>query len=525
MSDLPSTVLLQQSHAPPKTGEELEVLGKHAACKFMCGECADLTAAVVETVKSAGLSPEQVKRVVEFANTNAYLEQFKKMGSGHKYVDFPGGPASPGEVIKDLNDGGGGTVFDSGLGDYKGPPVKTSSANLLSRNLEKVANVMGVPSLGDETRALAGGGAPPQDPTMMPQEEETGMSPAAAPGAGGYDPLQDHMKLMHQHMKLMQQATGGGGPAPAAAPMMPKTAEEIREAAFWGQFEGDEPNLLPLSDPWRDAEDLREKLGSAAATVTHELSVLEGQFADTLEGMYQQTKAAALGGVPLGHVLQAWAEVVPGGDYVKTAFNHIGPRLVSEGVFAGLDGVGASLEKTAGAGMVNMEHPLVGHMAAYVTLLDKVAGLSVAREELAQEHARLDLFIRAGQTKEADATRALATLARPVVKPVVEGAIPKLTGAFARAGKAVRPYVERAGEFLMGSQSHLPDIAGTVAEKGLQYAPHAAVLGGGALLGKEVYDRAKYSPIARGVYNAAMARIPYTHQNQIREYQMQMRYA
>lgn len=139
MQDLPSQTLLQQAHARPKSGEELEVLGKQAASLYLNGECANLTEAVVETVKHAGLSPEQVKRVVEFTNTSAYLKEFEKKGSSHKYIDFHGGPANPAEILKDLNDGGGGTVFDRGDGDYKSPPSHISkTASLAQRNMQRL---------------------------------------------------------------------------------------------------------------------------------------------------------------------------------------------------------------------------------------------------------------------------------------------------------------------------------------------------------------------------------------------------
>src|SRR5208282_6747332 len=114
MADLHTQGLLQQAHAHRVSGEHLEVLGKQASSRWSSGESKTLSDAVVETVKTAGLSPEQVKRVCEFANTEAYLTEFKKEGSAHKFIDFGSGPADPSTVIKDLNDGGGGTVFDDG---------------------------------------------------------------------------------------------------------------------------------------------------------------------------------------------------------------------------------------------------------------------------------------------------------------------------------------------------------------------------------------------------------------------------
>lgn len=112
----------QQRQARPVSGGELEQMGKSAAERWSVGAYPSLHEAVVGTVKCARLSPEQVKRVVEFANTTAYLTEFRKEGMGHKYIDFgEGGPANPSTVLQDLNDGGGGTVFDTG---------KTASLNV-----------------------------------------------------------------------------------------------------------------------------------------------------------------------------------------------------------------------------------------------------------------------------------------------------------------------------------------------------------------------------------------------------------
>src|ERR1700689_4607449 len=66
MQDFPAQGLLQQMHARPISGERLQVLGKHASSGFLAGKYKSLTEAVVETVKQAALSPEQVQRVIEF---------------------------------------------------------------------------------------------------------------------------------------------------------------------------------------------------------------------------------------------------------------------------------------------------------------------------------------------------------------------------------------------------------------------------------------------------------------------------
>jgi hypothetical protein len=139
MSDLPAQGLFQQLNARPVSGEHLEVLGKKAAANWSSGISTTLNDAVTETVKHAGLSPEQVKRVIEFTNTEAYLTEFKKEGS-HRVVAFKGGPADPSVILKDLNDGGGGSVFDRGTSDYRQPPRGTKTASYRADPSEKTAS-------------------------------------------------------------------------------------------------------------------------------------------------------------------------------------------------------------------------------------------------------------------------------------------------------------------------------------------------------------------------------------------------
>ena len=147
-SDLPLHELMQQMNAHSHSGEYLEVLGKKAAADWSSGEHKTLTEAVVQTVKQAQLSPEQVRRVIEFANTSAYLGEFKKEGAPHRVIDFDGGPANPAEILQDLNDGGGGSVYDRGTGDYNSPPGETKTAS--SKAEEELFELFGKLSSAEE---------------------------------------------------------------------------------------------------------------------------------------------------------------------------------------------------------------------------------------------------------------------------------------------------------------------------------------------------------------------------------------
>lgn len=471
MHDLPSVMLLQQSHATPRSGEDLEVFGKCAAQKYVNGKSGTLTSAVVETVKHAGLSPEQVKRVIEFANTDAYLSEHHKEGSDSKYVEFTGGPADPGEVLRDLNDGGGGTVFDRGLADYGLPPIQKSASvvDLASRNLEVLEKTAAASGYGPSLSDIAGDMA------------NTANQRHQMPAHRGFDPFGEHGK---RRQVAMLQAMGH-------TPVVAKHAEaelldfDPGEAALKLAFAAvDTP--LEFENPLAPAFEARDKLAGAAEHMTSELSMLEGQFRDALEDVYTHVKEAALSGTSLGQVMAAWQDVVPSEEYVKTAFAHIGTRLVDEEVFPALDAVGESLQKTAHVGMVNPEHPLVGSMAHYCLTLDKLAHTRAARDELAGQRDVLDDYI-----KEAS----IASSIGKAVKGVADkgGVVPKVLEAAKAVGKGAGSVTKGVGEVMFGTGSKGAATAGKVVGKAVQYSPHAAAATGALLATGKVKDKARRS--------------------------------
>lgn len=65
-----------------------------------------MTEAVVQSVKDEqGLGTEHVRRIVEFANNETFQQMFKCGSGDHRVVNFDGGPADPGDVLKELNMG------------------------------------------------------------------------------------------------------------------------------------------------------------------------------------------------------------------------------------------------------------------------------------------------------------------------------------------------------------------------------------------------------------------------------------
>lgn len=138
---------IQQRVARKVDPEQLQLMGKQAAALYTkTGK--PLSASVVEIAKHAALSPEQIRRVCEFANTAAYLEAFEKSGEVRN-VTFNDGPADPSVVMKDLNDGSVPAVHQLQSADYdrSSRSYKTAGANdmvlaeafLIPQGLEKSA--------------------------------------------------------------------------------------------------------------------------------------------------------------------------------------------------------------------------------------------------------------------------------------------------------------------------------------------------------------------------------------------------
>lgn len=322
--NLPEQTQLQQASARPISGSELETLGKHAACVYGKGCAKSLTEAVVETVKQAGLSPEQVKRVVEFANTAAFVTEFRKEGATTKYVHFDDGPADPADVLKDLNDGGGGTVFDRGTLDYSHTPQQHKQASaygLHVRNLQSMEKAAGVDL---------------QDP---------------------------------------------------------------RDALLAAAFNVSPEPPTPHANPFHDVQEAQDKLAAARDGALAELSELEVALLDVNRGLYHQVKQAALAGVPLGHVLQAWHEVLlPRPELVKSAWAMLGPKLFNEGVLT-YEQLGDSLQKTAGSKQVNENHPIVKEFGAYCEAIEKIAALRAVYDECSQGIEKLRAFQKSASAR------------------------------------------------------------------------------------------------------------------------------
>jgi hypothetical protein len=79
--------------------EDYETLAKEAVAK-MVGERIPLAKSLVKISDDNGLNPDQIKALVQVANTLAHLDLFDRKNDGDKIINFD--PADPDEVVKSV---------------------------------------------------------------------------------------------------------------------------------------------------------------------------------------------------------------------------------------------------------------------------------------------------------------------------------------------------------------------------------------------------------------------------------------
>lgn len=85
--------------------DRLRSLAKRASDLHLGGGI-PLTEAVVQSVKDEqDLGTEHVRRIVENANNETFQRMWKQGSGDHRVINFDGGPADPGDVLKELNMG------------------------------------------------------------------------------------------------------------------------------------------------------------------------------------------------------------------------------------------------------------------------------------------------------------------------------------------------------------------------------------------------------------------------------------
>lgn len=119
----------------PVDPTHLEALGKQAARLAETGGLS-LNDAVTKTIGFEKLNSEQVRRVVEFTNIEAFNRKFAALEGPMRAVQLDGGPADPVQVLQNLNNGARPREVTMEAMDYSTPPTfgKQASAVLPLRD-------------------------------------------------------------------------------------------------------------------------------------------------------------------------------------------------------------------------------------------------------------------------------------------------------------------------------------------------------------------------------------------------------
>ena len=132
--------LTRQSTYAKLSPEDLESMGKQAALTYLAGGIS-LNDAIVKIAKQhPSISSHQVRRVVEFANTETFSRLFEKQ-AGDKNVEFV--VADPGDVLHNLDNGARPSLMVCDPPDYSIDPIAKTSASNIEADLALTREFMG----------------------------------------------------------------------------------------------------------------------------------------------------------------------------------------------------------------------------------------------------------------------------------------------------------------------------------------------------------------------------------------------
>lgn len=106
------------------SGHDLESIGRQIV-DISLGSKEPLESSAVRVLRDRSLNPEQVRRIIEFANTDAVNRVFASTSGDYRMVSIPGGPADPAAVVQALKSIPEGTEMVDKLDDYNYAPTAT----------------------------------------------------------------------------------------------------------------------------------------------------------------------------------------------------------------------------------------------------------------------------------------------------------------------------------------------------------------------------------------------------------------
>jgi len=136
--------------------EDLNVWGRAAAMLYI-NKAVPLSQAVYKIVKDKELTAEHIKRILEVANIAGCLEEYARLDSKSRIVNFPGGPATFDKVLKLMNKTAGESAMSHE--DYDAAPLdyKVAKAVQDTVGMDKAASERVIVNSLDDVSVGAGG--------------------------------------------------------------------------------------------------------------------------------------------------------------------------------------------------------------------------------------------------------------------------------------------------------------------------------------------------------------------------------
>lgn len=220
MDEMPFGLTRKETYAA-LSASDMEDLGKEASSMFLCAGVPLNDAVVKLAERHPSISPHQVKRVVEFANTETFQKLFEKQADD-KNIEFD--LADPGVILRNLNLGASGGISCPTPSEYSSEPVKMAHStveadlalakmfgvDLVPPGVEKQASapafrndpadkVLLDKKVGEKLASMS-----PADRILMRKEAQMPLMAGPAPQSLGATPQQQHHEQMLQMTRQVE---------------------------------------------------------------------------------------------------------------------------------------------------------------------------------------------------------------------------------------------------------------------------------------------------------------------------------
>lgn len=365
------------SHAALR-GSDLQDLAKRASDMFLHQDTPLRDAVVKVASEYPGISQEQVKRVVEMANSTSYQRLFEKNASKNIHFDI----ADPSEVLRQLNSGASAPVLKVASADYAAAPP-TSGFRDLEADLA-LAQVFGVALEPTSTMQKVGmvqgegGESAPDRHTRVKTAgdifDDLTLDPEKLASARAFEETLELVtppevpETVKEAVAFVKSMRPG---AELVSSDLQKFAslESVKTAARKNDL------MYPEENPYGDLMRTRQQLEKMAEDLQEAIDTTEHHHKLAMAELGHYVVQHVLSGNNLGEVVHVMAGLgTP--EQVKEAMEQIMPalerRVPMKLASLQADIISYEMEKGASARVVNPEHPIA---KAFAGMLKAAADL------------------------------------------------------------------------------------------------------------------------------------------------------